>query len=59
MLAAEADGAEVDTIEGQANADGSLKRDSAGVFKITMGLQCGFLHTRYGYVCSGTLKRKC
>ncbi len=41
MLAAEADGAEVATIEGQANADGSLN-DIQQAFQDHHGLQCGF-----------------
>ena len=41
MLAAEADGAEVDTIEGQANADGSLNVIQQA-FQDHPGLQCGF-----------------
>ena len=41
MLAAEADGAEVATIEGQANADGSLSVIQAA-FQDHHGLQCGF-----------------
>jgi len=41
MLAAEADGAEVDTIEGQANADGSLNVIQQA-FQDHHGLQCGF-----------------
>ena len=41
MLAAEADGAEVSTIEGQANADGSLSVIQAA-FQEHHGLQCGF-----------------
>ena len=41
MLAAEADGAEVDTIEGQANADGSLNVIQQA-FQDQHGLQCGF-----------------
>ena len=40
MLAAEADGAEVDTIEGQANADGSLNVIQQA-FQDHHGLQCG------------------
>ena len=41
MLAAEADGASVDTIEGQENADGSLNRIQQS-FQDHHGLQCGF-----------------
>ena len=41
MLAAEADGAEVATIEGQANADGSLNKIQQA-FQDYHGLQCGF-----------------
>jgi carbon-monoxide dehydrogenase small subunit len=41
MLAAEADGAEVATIEGQAHADGSLSVIQAA-FQEHHGLQCGF-----------------
>lgn len=41
MLAAEADGATVDTIEGQANADGSLNTIQQA-FQDHHGLQCGF-----------------
>ncbi|GAA6164957.1 (2Fe-2S)-binding protein [Pelagimonas sp. KU-00592-HH] len=41
MLAAEADGAVVDTIEGQANADGSLNTIQQA-FQDHHGLQCGF-----------------
>jgi len=41
MLAAEADGAEVSTIEGQANADGSLNVIQQA-FQDHHGLQCGF-----------------
>ena len=41
MLAAEADGAEVATIEGMANADGSLGAIQAA-FQEHHGLQCGF-----------------
>ena len=41
ILAAEADGAEVDTIEGQANADGSLNVIQQA-FQDHHGLQCGF-----------------
>jgi len=41
MLAAEADGAEVSTIEGQAGADGSLSVIQAA-FQEHHGLQCGF-----------------
>jgi carbon-monoxide dehydrogenase small subunit len=41
MLAVEADGAEVDTIEGQANADGSLNVIQQA-FQDHHGLQCGF-----------------
>ncbi|MDA7424352.1 (2Fe-2S)-binding protein [Thalassococcus lentus] len=41
MFAAEADGAEVATIEGQANADGSLSVIQAA-FQEHHGLQCGF-----------------
>ncbi|MEP2503132.1 MAG: (2Fe-2S)-binding protein, partial [Paracoccaceae bacterium] len=41
MLAAEADGAVVDTIEGQANADGSLNVIQQA-FQDHHGLQCGF-----------------
>ena len=41
MLAAEADGADVSTIEGQANADGSLNAIQAA-FQEHHGLQCGF-----------------
>ncbi|MEL6452617.1 MAG: (2Fe-2S)-binding protein, partial [Pseudomonadota bacterium] len=41
MLAAEADGAEVDTIEGQANAEGSLNVIQQA-FQDHHGLQCGF-----------------
>ncbi len=41
MFAAEADGASVDTIEGQANADGSLNVIQQA-FQDHHGLQCGF-----------------
>ena len=41
MFAAEADGAVVDTIEGQANADGSLNVIQQA-FQDHHGLQCGF-----------------
>ncbi|SDN36356.1 carbon-monoxide dehydrogenase small subunit [Lutimaribacter pacificus] len=41
MLAAEADGAEVTTIEGMANADGSLNTIQQA-FQDHHGLQCGF-----------------
>ena len=41
MFAAEADGANVDTIEGQANADGSLNVIQQA-FQDHHGLQCGF-----------------
>jgi len=41
MFAAEADGAEVGTIEGQANADGSLNVIQQA-FQAHHGLQCGF-----------------
>lgn len=41
MLAAEADGAEVSTIEGMANADGSLSVIQQA-FQDHHGLQCGF-----------------
>ena len=41
MLAAEADGAEVATIEGQAAADGTLNTIQAA-FQEHRGLQCGF-----------------
>lgn len=41
MFAAEADGAEVGTIEGQANADGSLNTIQQA-FQDYHGLQCGF-----------------
>lgn len=41
MLAAEADGASVDTIEGQAEADGSLNTIQQA-FQDHHGLQCGF-----------------
>ncbi|WP_317961434.1 (2Fe-2S)-binding protein [Phaeobacter inhibens] len=41
MLAAEADGAEVSTIEGQANVDGSLNVIQQA-FQDHHGLQCGF-----------------
>lgn len=41
MLAAEADGAEVLTIEGMANADGSLSAIQSS-FQEYHGLQCGF-----------------
>ena len=41
MFAAEAEGAEVDTIEGQANADGSLNVIQQA-FQDHHGLQCGF-----------------
>ena len=41
MLAAEAEGCEVATIEGQANADGSLSVIQAA-FQEHHGLQCGF-----------------
>lgn len=41
MLAVEADGASVDTIEGQANADGSLNVIQQA-FQDHHGLQCGF-----------------
>ena len=41
MLAAEADGANVDTIEGQANEDGSLNVIQQA-FQDHHGLQCGF-----------------
>jgi len=41
MFAAEADGAQVSTIEGQANADGSLNVIQQA-FQDHHGLQCGF-----------------
>lgn len=41
MLAAEADGADVDTIEGQADADGALNTIQQA-FQDHHGLQCGF-----------------
>ena len=41
MFAAEADGADVSTIEGQANADGSLNVIQQA-FQDHHGLQCGF-----------------
>ncbi|NQY60419.1 (2Fe-2S)-binding protein [Cognatishimia sp.] len=41
MLAVEADGADVETIEGQANADGSLNVIQQA-FQDHHGLQCGF-----------------
>ena len=41
MFAAEADGASVDTIEGQENADGSLNKIQQA-FQDHHGLQCGF-----------------
>lgn len=41
MFAAEADGAEVKTVEGMANADGSLSTIQAA-FQEHHGLQCGF-----------------
>ncbi len=41
MLAAEADGAEITTIEGMANADGSLSTIQQA-FQDHHGLQCGF-----------------
>lgn len=41
MFAIEADGAEVSTIEGQANADGSLNVIQQA-FQDHHGLQCGF-----------------
>ena len=41
MFAAEAAGAKVNTIEGQANADGSLNRIQQA-FQDNHGLQCGF-----------------
>jgi len=41
MFAAEAEGAEVTTIEGMANADGSLSTIQAA-FREHHGLQCGF-----------------
>ncbi|WP_136634473.1 (2Fe-2S)-binding protein [Pseudooceanicola onchidii] len=41
MFAAEADGAEVATIEGQANADGTLNKVQQA-FQDHHGLQCGF-----------------
>ena len=41
MFAAEADGAEIATIEGQANADGSLNAIQQA-FQDHHGLQCGF-----------------
>lgn len=41
MFAVEADGAEVDTIEGQANSDGSLNVIQQA-FQDHHGLQCGF-----------------
>ena len=41
MLAAEADGADVSTIEGQSNTDGSLNTIQAA-FQEHHGLQCGF-----------------
>jgi carbon-monoxide dehydrogenase small subunit len=41
MFAADADGALVDTIEGQANADGSLNKIQQA-FQDHHGLQCGF-----------------
>lgn len=51
MFAAEADGATVDTIEGQANADGSLNVIQQA-FQDFHGLQCGFV-PRHGDVGGG------
>ena len=47
MLAAQADGAEITTIEGLA-ANGALHPLQAA-FRETHGLQCGFLHARHDY----------
>ena len=50
MLAAEADGADVSTIEGQANADGSLSAIQAGVAKNITDYNQWYsvAHARYG-----------
>jgi len=54
MFAAEADGADVATIEGQANADGSLPAGVSGPSRATMR----FLHTGHGDVSSGAVERQ-
>ncbi|WP_136635114.1 (2Fe-2S)-binding protein [Pseudooceanicola onchidii] len=55
MFAAEADGAEVTTIEGMANADGSLSVIQAA-FQEHHGLQCGFCTPGMVMTASNLLK---
>ena len=55
MLAAEADGAEVKTIEGMANADGSLSVIQQA-FQDHHGLQCGFCTPGMVMAASALLK---
>ncbi|MEP1768860.1 MAG: (2Fe-2S)-binding protein [Sulfitobacter sp.] len=55
MFAAEADGAEVSTIEGQADADGSLNAIQAA-FQEHHGLQCGFCTPGMVMAASSLLK---
>lgn len=55
MFAAEADGAEVSTIEGQADADGSLSVIQAA-FQEHHGLQCGFCTPGMVMAASSLLK---
>ena len=57
MLAAEADGASVDTIEGQANADGSLNVIQQA-FQDHHGLQCGFCTPGFVVATHAALDRK-
>ena len=57
MFAIEAQGAEVSTIEGQANADGSLNVIQQA-FQDHHGLQCGFCTSRYGDDDSKPVERK-
>ena len=53
MLAVEAQGSEVATIEGQAGEDGTLNTIQQA-FQDHHGLQCGFLHAGHGDVDGGT-----
>ena len=55
MFAVEADGAEVATIEGQANADGSLNVIQQA-FQDHHGLQCGFCTPGMGMSAAALLK---
>jgi len=55
MFAAEADGADVSTIEGQADADGSLNTIQAA-FQEHHGLQCGFCTPGMVMAASSLLK---